>query len=189
MNLTFKTGALATPLLLLAACATLPNGPSVMALPGTGKTFDQFRADDFECRQYAGNSLGGTSPGDAQAESVVKSAAVGTAIGALAGAIIGGHRGAGAGAGTGLLAGSLMGASAGNSSGYGAQQRYDNAYVQCMYAKGDQVPTNGQVRSSGRRYAAPAYNVPPPAAPAYNVPPPPPAAGYEMAPPPPPAPR
>jgi outer membrane lipoprotein SlyB len=149
MNPTFKTCALATPLLLLAACATLPNGPSVMALPGTGKTFDQFRADDYECRQYAGSSIG-TTPGDAQAESVVKSAAVGTAIGALAGAVIGGHRGAGAGAGTGLLAGSLMGASAGDSSGYGAQQRYDNAYVQCMYAKGDQVPTNGQLRSAPR---------------------------------------
>jgi hypothetical protein len=29
--------------LLLGACTTLPTGPSVMVLPGTGKNFDQFR--------------------------------------------------------------------------------------------------------------------------------------------------
>ncbi|NPT39588.1 hypothetical protein [Paraburkholderia xenovorans] len=30
----------------LGACAELPTAPSVMALPGTGKTFDQFETDD-----------------------------------------------------------------------------------------------------------------------------------------------
>ena len=33
-------------LLALGACTTLPTGPSILALPGTGKSFDQFRADD-----------------------------------------------------------------------------------------------------------------------------------------------
>ena len=34
-------------LLALGACAAVPpSGPSVMALPGKGKNFDQFRADD-----------------------------------------------------------------------------------------------------------------------------------------------
>jgi hypothetical protein len=44
-------------LLLLVAvvgpsgCATIPIGPSVMVLPGRGKTFEQFQRDDAVCRQ------------------------------------------------------------------------------------------------------------------------------------------
>jgi hypothetical protein len=30
----------------LSACATIPTGPSVMILPGRGKTFEQFQTDD-----------------------------------------------------------------------------------------------------------------------------------------------
>ena len=37
----------------------MPTGPSVMALPGTGKNFDQFRADDASCRQFAYAQIGG----------------------------------------------------------------------------------------------------------------------------------
>ena len=33
-------------LALLAGCASLPSGPSVMSLPGSRKNFDEFRADD-----------------------------------------------------------------------------------------------------------------------------------------------
>ena len=42
-------------ILLLAGCASEPPvlGPSILVLPGSGKTFDMFRADDTECRQYA----------------------------------------------------------------------------------------------------------------------------------------
>ncbi|HDR9525946.1 TPA: hypothetical protein QDC08_005274, partial [Burkholderia stabilis] len=50
---------------LLGACAYMPVGPSVMALPGTGKSFDQFRADDGSCRQYAFEQSGGVSAGQA----------------------------------------------------------------------------------------------------------------------------
>jgi hypothetical protein len=39
--------------LLLSACATAPTGPSVMVLPGSGKPFEQFQADDTICRQWA----------------------------------------------------------------------------------------------------------------------------------------
>ncbi|HEV7390795.1 MAG TPA: glycine zipper family protein [Burkholderiales bacterium] len=39
--------------LLLGACATAPVGPGVAALPGTGKTLEQFRTDDSECQRYA----------------------------------------------------------------------------------------------------------------------------------------
>lgn len=39
--------------LSLAACTVLPTGPSVPALPGSGKSFDQFQGDDGECQRYA----------------------------------------------------------------------------------------------------------------------------------------
>jgi len=33
-----------------------------MTLPGSGKSFDQFRADEYECRQYAYEQVGGNTP-------------------------------------------------------------------------------------------------------------------------------
>jgi len=163
-------------LLALGACTTIPTGPSVMALPGTGKNFDQFRADDAVCRQYAHEQIGGATANETAVESGVKSAVAGAAVGALAGAAMGGHQGAGVGAGMGLVVGSAAGANAGHSSGYGAQRRYDNAYVQCMYAKGERVPVSGQLSESPRSYTPPpgpagAYAPPPPSG--YPPPPPP----------------
>lgn len=144
-------------LLVLSGCATIPNGPSVRVLPGEGKTFEEFQADDAVCRQWAGQSIG-ISPQETVNRNAVTGAAVGTAIGAGAGALIGaatGHAGAGAaiGAGSGLLVGTASGAEAGNISGWEAQRRYDNTYVQCMYSKGNQVP--GTVRPHRVRRAAP----------------------------------
>jgi hypothetical protein len=142
-----------------------------MSLPGTGKSFDQFRADDTECRQYASSHNGGTNPAQAATDSGVKSAAVGTAVGAAAGALIGGSsRGAGVGAGVGLLGGALAGSSAGHESGHSLQHRYDVGYTQCMYAKGHKVPVTGRYTSSSERDSRdrPAYYSPPP-------PPPPPS--------------
>ena len=162
----------AIPLLLaLGACATYaPTGPSTMVLPGTGKTFDQFRADDMECRQYAGLQAGGQE--QAATESTLKSAALGTAIGAVAGAAMGGHEGAGAGAGMGLIAGTLAGTGAGSASAYEMQRRYDIGYQQCMYAKGHRVPVSGRVPSQPAYASPPAYTSPP-AAPTTPPPPPP----------------
>mgnify|MGYP003392694976 CR=1 FL=1 len=37
---------------LLAACSTMPSGPSVLVLPGAGKDFDRFHGDDLTCRQF-----------------------------------------------------------------------------------------------------------------------------------------
>lgn len=169
-----------SPLLALlgvAACTTIPSGPSVMALPGTGRSFDQFRANDAQCRQFALGQIGGASANETAVESGVKSAAVGAAVGALAGVAMGGQRGAGVGAGMGLLAGSAAGAGAGQASGYGSQRRYDNAYVQCMYANGDRVPVSGRLTSAADHSAPPAqaqsvYAPPPP--PPGSPPPPPP---------------
>jgi len=164
--------------LFLAGCVSVPTGPSVMVLPGTGKSFDQFRADEAMCRQYAYEQIGGQTAMTAQQNAAVTSAVVGTAIGAAAGAAFGGHNDAAVGAGVGLLTGSMMGSSAGYASAYEAQHRYDIAYVQCMYAKGHRVPVSrGYSGPSG--YAAPAYTPPPPPPnapppPAYSAPPPPP---------------
>jgi len=163
-------------LLALGACATIPSGPSVMAMPGTGKNFNQFRADDDVCRQFALAQIGGATANDAAVQSGVQSAAVGTAVGALAGAAMGGHEGAAVGAGMGLLAGSAAGASAGQYSGYDTQRRYDHAYIQCMYAKGQRVPVSGQMAPGYPAYAPPAQRnsyPPPPPPPGYPPPPPP----------------
>ena len=131
---------------LLAACATTPTGPSVMALPGTGKGFDQFRLDEMDCRQYSMAQVGGQDANQAAIDSGVKSGALGTVLGAAAGAAIGGDsRGAAVGAGVGLLGGSMAGAEAGRSSGSELQRRYDMAFIQCMYAKGHRVPVQGQL--------------------------------------------
>jgi hypothetical protein len=158
-----------TALLLLSACVSMPSGPAVMVLPGTGKSFDQFRADDMDCRQFASYQVGGSTPDSAAADSAVKSAAIGTLVGAAAGAAFGGHNSAAAGAGVGLLMGSAMGAGAGAQSQYSLQQRYDFAYQQCMYARGHQIPGS---YTSGGPYRRPATSYTPPPPPP-NAPPPP----------------
>ena len=171
---------------LLGACATVPTGPSVMVLPGGGKSFEQFQGDDAMCREWAYQQAG-TTPGQAANESGFTSALIGTVLGAAAGAAIGAAAGnpalgAAAGAGGGLLFGSAGGVGAAQYSGAQAQQRYDIAYQQCMYAKGNQIP--GVIRGAYRRGTAAAPPLPPP--------PPPPAGSPmtpDMLPPPPPPPR
>ena len=44
-------------LFALGACAELPTGPGVLALPGSHKTLPQFEGDDKECRSYAAQRL------------------------------------------------------------------------------------------------------------------------------------
>lgn len=134
-------------MILLAACTYMPSGPSVMVLPGGGKSFDQFRADDYLCRQYAFQQSGGVTPNQASAASGVGSAVVGSALGAAAGAALGGGDGAAIGAGTGFAAGALSGAGAASASAYEMQERYDMGYIQCMYANGHRVPIQGSFAS------------------------------------------
>jgi len=129
--------------LLLGGCTTVPSGPSVLVLPGSGKTFDQFRSDDLVCRQFAQAQLNGTTPDAAGMNSGVATAAVGTLIGAAAGAAINGGHGAGVGAGAGLATGGLIGTSTAQYSQYSVQRRYDNSYQQCMYAYGHRIPMYG----------------------------------------------
>lgn len=159
-------------LLLLAGCVSAPTGPSVMALPGTGKSFEQFRYDEAECRQYALQQTGGADRSGVDAG--VRSAAVGTVVGAAAGAAIGGQSGAGVGAGAGLVFGSMAGAGAAQGSAYGTQRSYDNAFVQCMYAKGHKVPVSGSMVTRSQAPAAASTNAPPAQPSGYYPPPPPP---------------
>lgn len=160
-------------LLISSGCAVVPTGPSVMVLPGAGHSFEQFQADNAVCQQFASFQIGDTTASNAGVESGVASAAVGTAIGAAAGAAFTGSAGGAAvGAGTGLLAGSLVGTSTANRSMTGTQQRYDTGYIQCMYAKGHQVPVTGQFTPQRSGAAIPP---PPPSTPASSsIPPPPP---------------
>lgn len=158
----------------LAGCVSLPNSPSVMVLPGTGLSFEQFRLDDSLCQQYAYAQIGGVSANQAATNSGLTSAAAGTALGAGAGALIGGGTGAAVGAGAGLAAGGIAGSSSASQSAYATQQAYDVAYIQCMYAKGHRVPVTGQFSTapSPARPSSRPLTVPPPPAGAPPSPPP-----------------
>ncbi len=169
---------------ILTACVNLPTGPSLMALPGSGKSFDQFRQDDKECREYAYQQIEGDTPRQSSRTSGVQSAVIGSGLGAAGGAAIGGGEGAAIGAGLGLLAGALFGTSSATSSGNASQQSYDNNYIPCMYVKGHTVPVSGNVTKdpsagydgNNRRISTPPANsappLPPPPPPG-NPPPPP----------------
>ena len=167
--MTISTRSLAfAPALLLAACVTVPSGPTVMALPGTGKSFEAFQADNLACQQYAQATIGAGNPQQAANNAAAANAVVGSLIGAAAGAAIGaatgqaGH-GAAIGAGSGLILGT---AASGPAYGYSysqAQGMYDNAYVQCMYAKGNQVPVRAGFRDAPPSRPAPAPYYGPPA--------------------------
>ena len=109
---------------LLTACATVPRGPSVMVLPGSGKSLEQFRIDDTACREWAVQQVG---PHD---------------------------------------------------DSWMMQRRYDIAYQQCMYVRGNQIP--GISRSSVAPTHVPGQRVPAPSPEAGTPPPnapPPPASG------------
>ncbi|MBK8114947.1 MAG: hypothetical protein IPK44_10585 [Candidatus Accumulibacter sp.] len=170
--------------LILSACIVLPpEGPSVMVLPGSGQRFEQFRADDAMCRNFASQAIGPRTPQSAAVDAGVASAALGTVIGAALGAAVDGSRGAAVGAGIGLLAGSTSGVAAGNASSYTLQRRYDQNYLQCMYSRGHKVPLPaGYPLRDGNvsRPVAPGFvpppprGAPPPPPPPFGAPPPPP---------------
>jgi hypothetical protein len=160
----------AIALVTLAGCTVLPpDEPSVLVLPGQGKSFDQFRADNGICKQFAHEQVAGRTAGSVAVDSGVRSAAVGTLLGAAAGAAINGGHGASVGAGTGLALGGLSGAGAANDASSQLQQRYDIGYEQCMYAKGHRIPVaRGDLMDDfflghrGRYLTPPPPSAPPP---------------------------
>ena len=129
---------LLVPALVLSACAQTPMGPTVMVMPGPGKPFDVFQGDQLLCKQFAEQSVAG------QAENAnmraVGGAVLTTALGAGLGAAIGGGRGAGIGAASGALGGAGIGAVGSDNANMSIQQRYNIAFAQCMYSRGNQVP-------------------------------------------------
>lgn len=175
MMSTSKLLSLLTVSVLAAGCATVPNGPSSMALPGTHKDFNQFRSDDLSCRDFALAQIGSKTVNQQYNQSLAATTAVGTVIGAAIGAAAGGGEGAAIGAGMGALSGGAIGSNTAMASGEAAQVRYDNAYYQCMYAAGHRIPvpasmakTYSQGTSAASGVGRSGYYPPPPPPPGYS---------------------
>ena len=154
------------PVLALGACtAAPPTGPRVVAMPGQGKSWDQFQQDQAGCEQYAQSQM--PPSGQTQAISQQNSlgtAAAGTAIGAGTGAALGslsGHMGTGLGIGAlvGVLGGAAVAGNNTQASADSLQRRYDIAYAQCMVGHGESI----EHPMAPTVYAAPpGYYAPPP---------------------------
>lgn len=132
-------------LAFLGGCATAPLGPTVAVMPAPGKPLEVFKQESEECKDWAFQQIGGQKAVDEAQKRAATHAAVGTIVGTAMGAAIGGgvgHPGTGAaiGAGAGLGVGAASGANSSEVSTAQLQRLYDNAYAQCMYAKGNQVP-------------------------------------------------
>jgi len=168
---------------LLPGCAVTPAGPSVMMLPGAQKTTAQFQADQAGCQHQAQAQV---APSVTAANNqAAATAVVGTAVGAAIGALIGygsyggygnyGHyanQAAAWGAGAGLMYGGAVGGSASQVANVGLQQRYDNAYAQCMLLQGNQLPGVANYRRAVPVLPPPPPGYPPPNARPPSVPPP-----------------
>jgi hypothetical protein len=182
-----KSWVMLLPLIgLLSACAAVPTGPSVMVLPGVGKPFDQFQVDDMGCQQFA-QAQTGLPPGEAGRQSTTNTAVLGTLLGAGAGAVLGaaaGDAGVGTalGAGSGLLFGTASGAEAGAGTSRSLQRRYDISYMQCMYAKGHQLPGTQTAPQSSDVPPPPGTPPPPSAGPRPPATVPPPRGGWQAGP-------
>ncbi len=139
--------------LILTACINLPSAPTVMTLPGTGKSFNQFLADDQSCQQFAYTQIGGTPSKTSKINTINNTPSVNSNY-----------------------------YSPNNSSYVGQQYRYDMSYIQCMYAKGHRVPVSGQITSSKSttdrniiKKSTSGFTPPPPPK---GTPPPPPPSSY-----------
>ena len=130
-------------LLVIVGCATTQPGPSSNSTVIPGRNFESFQSDDQICRQWAFEKVGhpngnsGSILGSTTLAATLLGAASGTLIGAASGAA-----GAGLAIGTaaGLLAGPILGSSQAGANSQETQRRYDVAYEQCMYSKGNEVP-------------------------------------------------
>ena len=172
--------AVSVALLVLQGCAVAPAGPSVLVLPGAQKTEAQFQADQAGCQQQAQAQVAPSV--DAANDQAAATAVVGTAIGAAVGALIGyggyggyGHyanQAAAWGAGAGMMYGGAVGSSSSQASNLGLQQRYDNAFAQCMVLRGNQMPGVASYRRPMPAIPPPPPNHPPPNVRPPSVPPP-----------------
>src|SRR5258708_938830 len=107
---------------------------------------EQSQTGDAVGRQWSAQQTATTTE-RTSSQSTISGAAIGTAVGAAAGAAIGAAAGSPAtgaaiGAGGGFLGGAAIGASRADAAGTSVQHRYNIAYMQCMYAKGNQIPVS-----------------------------------------------
>lgn len=124
--------------LLMAGCASVPSAPTVTVMPAPNKPFEVFQEDNAVCRYYADKEVRGLpTPSDAATARALGGAALGAAAGALLGQS---GEAAAIGAGAGLLLGAADTDDDWDRPRYGLQRRYDIAYQQCMYSKGNQIP-------------------------------------------------
>jgi hypothetical protein len=125
--------------LLLCSCASTPMGPTVQVMPGPTVPFQIFQQNQEECKQYAQSQVAGQA--DQANKAALGAAVLGTALGAATGAATSWHgEDAGAGAALGATAGTAIGAAGSQGAQGSIQDQYNNAYMQCMYSKGNQVP-------------------------------------------------
>jgi outer membrane lipoprotein SlyB len=179
MKKSLKSAMLCGTTLLLSACASTPMGPTVQVMPQQGKPFDVFAQEQEYCKGYADNQVRG------QADRANSTGALegigGTILGAGLGAAVGGGHGAAVGAAAGAIGGTAVGASTSGNEQRGIQTQYNNAYVQCMVAKGNQPEQRPVVHVAPPTTVI--YQSPPPTV-IYTAPPPPPPVVYQPAPPP-----
>jgi len=123
---------------LLAGCAMQPVGPTVRVFPAPYKPFEVFQQDQYECGQYASGQVAGLA--DRANNRALGSAAIGTALGLALGAATGDGHAATFGAVSGAAIGGTIGADQSERAGFSLQRRYDIAFAQCMYSRGNQVP-------------------------------------------------
>jgi len=127
-------------LFAVGACTPAPMGPTVAVMPAPSKPMEVFQQDDALCRNYAYNAIGGPNAQQELNNQQVGSTLFTAALGAALGAAVGGGRGAAIGAASGAAVGTAYGANYSAYSSMSMQQRYDIAYSQCMYTRGNQVP-------------------------------------------------
>lgn len=123
---------------LAVACAALPGGnsPTVEALPGGGKDMVAFNTDDIACRTTARTRSSENTP-------------LTSGMGLGVGEVVASGRGKltvreNADSTTGSVYGGAPAADAGNPT---SQQRFDTAYLQCMFSKGHKIPLKEQMSS------------------------------------------
>ncbi len=169
-------------LVVLGGCVTVPVGPAVRVMPGTGKSFDQFQADDGNCRQYAYASIGGPDAARQGQDNGRGKRRDRLRDWRRSGRCDRRRDGPGR---------TRRGDRCRHGSAVRQRRRcerrgilvlptaaqYDTAYMQCMYARGNQVPGRMAYRSSMPVYSYPPQSNPvppgvPESAPPLNYPPP-----------------
>jgi hypothetical protein len=124
--------------LLTTGCATGPTGPMVRVMPAPNKPFEVFAQEQTDCERYASDQVAGGA--EAANNRALGATAIGAVLGLGIGAATGSGRAATVGAASGGAVGAVIGANQSSYAGYSLQRRYDIAFSQCMYAKGNQVP-------------------------------------------------